>query len=61
MSQNPTPKFSPEYKLVLFATILRCVEKEIIGTNDARIRDALFLARQQVRKATDELSKAGQP
>ena len=57
MSQNPTPKFSPEYKVVLYATILRCVEKDAQGQSDQRIRDALFLARQQVRKATDELSK----
>lgn len=55
MTQKPQPKFTPEYKVVLHATILRCVEKEAVGSDEQRMRDAKFLAQQQLRKATDEM------
>lgn len=58
MTNHPQkPKFEPEYKMVLCATILRCVQKEIEQTakpSSQRLLDAKYLAQRQLRQATDE-------
>lgn len=55
MTQQQTqPKFSPDYKVTLFALILRCVEKQTKGKQDQRTRDMKYLAHQQLRAASDE-------
>lgn len=59
MIQNnppPTPRITPERKVVAWAYVLRCVEK---NGQDERTRDAKLLVNQQLRDATD--AAGGQP
>jgi len=56
-TQQQKPKISPEYKMVLCATILRCVQKEIEQAPkqaSQRLLDAKYLAQRHLRQATDE-------
>jgi hypothetical protein len=62
MTAQQKPKFAPEYKMVLCATILRCVQREIEQAPkpaSQRLLDAKYLAQRHLRQATDEAS--GQP
>lgn len=61
-AQQQKSKFEPEYKMVLCATILRCVQKEIeqaAKPASQRLLDARYLAQRHLRQATDEAG--GQP
>lgn len=60
MSQTPQspPRLTPDRKVVAWAYVLRCVEKD---APDERTRDAKLLVNQQLRDASDAVGKAGQP
>jgi len=60
-AQYQKPKITPEYKIVLCATLLRCVQQAIESAPKPpgqRLLDAKYLAQRHLRQATDE---AGQP
>jgi hypothetical protein len=53
-TQNPSPKFSPDRRVVVWNFVVRCIEK---AGPDSRAADAQKLVRQQLRTATDEGGK----
>lgn len=55
-TQSPPPRITPDRKVIAWAYILRCVEK---NGQDERTRDAKLLVNQQLRDATD--AAGGQP
>ena len=57
MSQQPQTKYTPGYRVQLYALILRCVEKQTAGKTDQTAKDAKYIAHQQLRQATDEAER----
>ena len=53
---QPQPRFTPERKVIIWAYVRRCVERQ---GRESRSSDALFLVDQQLRDATD--AAGGQP
>lgn len=47
---QPQPRFTADRKVVVWAYVLRCIEKD---APDERTRDAKLLVNQQLRDATD--------
>ena len=49
---NQLPRITPDRKVIAWAYVLRCVEK---NGQDERTRDAKLLVNQQLRDATDSV------
>ncbi len=61
MTGPQKPKFNPEYKMVLYQTMVRGVERQmeqILPAKSQRLSDARFLAQRHLKDATDEVEKA---
>jgi hypothetical protein len=60
MTASQKPKFSPEYKMILYQTMVRSVEHQMEQVPPAkrqRLSDARFLAQRHLKDATDAVAK----
>ncbi len=59
MTDHLRTKFTPSYRVVLAATILRCIEKVSTRDNSQLMSDARYVALQNLRAATDDAQRSG--